>query len=196
MIVQKIQGWLIGGIVSVVITFFLFLIFLSTRYRKSQINQYVIHLRNGKVQSAGIGGSIFLLPLIDEYILIPTLMIQTPLITVAQVFSESFKLIKIKGELQWRVINPEKAFKSVSWRLKDENYVEKVLNSYFGTMLREICVDYNIREMIQNQLYISKNLKIGIKNFTADWGIEIKSLSIQRIKIMERELEDNIRIKN
>lgn len=187
MVVQGVELWLIGAIVSVITICFLFLIFMVSRYRKFQINQFVIHLRNGKLQRAGIGGSVFLLPLIDEIIVIPSIIIHTPLTTLVQVFSEGHKLLKIKGELLWQVNTPEKAYKSVSWHSNDENFVERILNSSFGAIYREICGDYSIKEIIQNQLIISENLKIGLKSFTADWGIEIKALNIRRVKIMEKE---------
>ena len=70
MMFQEIYPWVTWLVVIIIIIAFLFLIFMATRYRKFKTNQFVIHLRNGKVKSAGLGGRLWLLPLIDEYIVI------------------------------------------------------------------------------------------------------------------------------
>ena len=123
MLIQEveIQGWTIGGVITAIIIVFLFIIFLAARYRKFKTNQFVIHLRNGKVKHAGLGGSIFLLPLIDEYIVIPTTSIQTILEAHDQVVSKEYQNIEVVGMVIWKVIDPEKAFSAVSWNRRDEN---------------------------------------------------------------------------
>jgi len=126
---QEISPWIIGSIVTAIIIFFLFLIFMATRYRKFKTNQFVIHLRNGKVKSAGLGGSIWLLPLIDEYIVIPTTSIQTILEAHEQVVSMEYQNISIVGMLIWKVVDPEKAFSAVSWIPRDNHFVEKILKN-------------------------------------------------------------------
>ena len=99
MLFQEVSGLIVGISVTVSIIGFLFIIFLAARYRKFKTNQFVIHLRNGKVKSAGLGGSLWLLPLIDEYIVIPTTSIQTLVEAHEQVVSKEYQNIEIEGLL-------------------------------------------------------------------------------------------------
>ncbi|HUT80784.1 MAG TPA: hypothetical protein VMZ29_06220, partial [Candidatus Bathyarchaeia archaeon] len=69
MAIQLTVGLIVAGIGVFVL---LFLIFLISRYRKFKTNEYVIRFRNGKIKSAGKGGRCFLMPIIDEVVIIPT----------------------------------------------------------------------------------------------------------------------------
>ena len=110
----EVIGWIVGAVITCVIILFLFIVFMATRYRKFKTNQFVIHLRNGKVRTAGLGGSLWLLPLIDEYIVIPTTSIQTILEAHDQVVSMEYQNIEVVGMLIWKVVDPERAFSAVS----------------------------------------------------------------------------------
>ncbi len=46
-------GIVVGALILLVI-----LCFFTSRYRKFKTNEFVIHLRNGKVKSAGLGGKV------------------------------------------------------------------------------------------------------------------------------------------
>ena len=107
MFLQEINPLVTGATIAGVIIIFLFIVFMATRYRKFKTNQFVIHLRNGKVKHAGLGGSIWLLPLIDEYIVIPTTSIQTILEAHDQVVSKEYQNIEVVGMLIWKVVDPE-----------------------------------------------------------------------------------------
>lgn len=66
--------WSILGPIVIVITFssFFFIIFFASQYRKFDTNEFVIHLRNGKVWREGPGGHAVLMPLFDKVVIIPT----------------------------------------------------------------------------------------------------------------------------
>ncbi len=108
MLFQEIQGWIVGGVVAGTIVFFLFVIFMATRYRKFKTNQFVIHLRNGKVKHAGLGGALWLLPLIDDFIVIPTTSLQTILEAHEQVVSKEYQDISIVGIIKNNLIKSQK----------------------------------------------------------------------------------------
>jgi flotillin len=192
MLFQEIYGWLVGGIIAGVIVFFLFVIFLATRYRKFKTNQFVIHLRNGKVKSAGLGGSIWLLPLIDEYIVIPTTSIQTILEAHEQVVSMEYQNISIVGMLIWKVIDPEKAFSAVSWVNRDEHYVEKILKNAAEAIIRTTCANMPLEKIIRERREIIEHVSKELHELTADWGVVIESIEIREVNILEPELKRNM----
>ncbi|HUW91423.1 MAG TPA: SPFH domain-containing protein [Candidatus Nanopelagicaceae bacterium] len=192
MLFQEINGWAVGIAVTCAIIGFLFIIFMAARYRKFKTNQFVIHLRNGKVKSAGLGGSIWLLPLIDEYIVIPTTSIQTILEAHDQVVSMEYQNIEFVGMVIWKVIDPEKAFSAVSWNLRDENYVEKILKGAAEAVIRTICANMPLELIIRERREIIDHVLKDLHELSADWGILIETFEILEVIIVEAELKKNM----
>ena len=192
MIYQEFNPLFVGIGVTVGIIVFLFIIFLAARYRKFRTNQFVIHLRNGKVKHAGLGGSLFLLPLIDDYIVIPTTSIQTLVEAHDQVVSHEYQNIEIEGLLIWKVIDPEKAFSAVSWNVKDENYVEKILRGAAEAIIRTTCANMPLEKIIRERREIIDHIEKDLHELTASWGVVIESLEIIEVIIVEPELKKNM----
>lgn len=192
MLYQELNPWFVGLGVTIGIVIFLFVIFLAARYRKFKTNQFVIHLRNGKVKHAGLGGSLFLLPLIDEYIVIPTTSIQTLVEAHEQVVSSEYQNIEIEGLLIWKVIDPEKAFSAVSWNMRDENYVEKILKGAAEAIIRTTCANMPLEKIIRERREIIDHVEKDLHELTVDWGIVIESLEIIEVIIGEPDLKKNM----
>jgi regulator of protease activity HflC (stomatin/prohibitin superfamily) len=192
MLFQEIEVVVVGVVVTSVIVLLLFIVFMATRYRKFKTNQFVIHLRNGKVKHAGLGGSIWLLPLIDEYIVIPTTSIQTLVEAHEQVVSSEYQNIEIEGLLIWKVIDPEKAFSAVSWNIRDDNYVEKILKGAAEAIIRTTCANMPLEKIIRERREIIDHVEKDLHELSADWGIIIESLEIIEVIIVEPELKKNM----
>ncbi len=192
MLFQEINGLVVGIVVTCAIILFLFIIFMAARYRKFKTNQFVIHLRNGKVKSAGLGGSLWLLPLIDEYIVIPTTSIQTILEAHDQVVSQEYQNIEFVGMIIWKVVDPEKAFSSVSWNLRDENYVEKILKGAAEAVMRTICANMPLELIIRERREMIDHVMKDLHELSADWGILIETFEILEVIIVEAELKKNM----
>jgi len=192
MFLQVIQGWIIGGVVAIVLVFFLFIVFMASRYRKFKTNQFVIHLRNGKVKNAGLGGSIWLLPLIDEYVVIPTTSIQTILEAHDQLVSKEYQNIEVVGMVIWKVVDPEKAFSAVSWNSRDENFVEKILKKAAEAIIRTTCAHMPLEKIIRERREIIDHVGKDLLELTADWGIIIESIEILEVIIVQEELKRNM----
>ena len=192
MLFQEISGWIVGLIIAGVIIFLMIVIFMVTRYRKFKTNQFVIHLRNGKVKHAGLGGSIWLLPLIDEYIVIPTTSLQTILEAHEQVVSMEYQNISIVGMLIWKVVDPEKAFSAVSWLERDDNYVEKILKNAAEAIIRTTCANMPLEKIIRERREIIELVSKELHELTAGWGVLIESIEIREVTILEPELKQNM----
>ncbi|MFX1393024.1 MAG: SPFH domain-containing protein [Promethearchaeota archaeon] len=188
----EFMGWIVGGVVAAILIFVLIVIFMATRYRKFKTNQFVIHLRNGKVKHAGLGGSLWLLPLIDEYIVIPTTSIQTILEAHEQVVSKEYQNISIYGMVIWKVVDPEMAFSAVSWFPHDENYVEKILKNAAEAIIRTTCANMAIEMIIRERQEIINIVSKELHELTSDWGLIIESIEIREVNILEPELKKNM----
>jgi len=81
-----------GVVIIVVLSIVLVAVFFASRYRKFKTNEYVIFLRGGKIKSAGRGGHVIKLPLIDEIIVIPTTTRKTLLNSSDKYYLVNFKM--------------------------------------------------------------------------------------------------------
>ncbi|MHA1675034.1 MAG: SPFH domain-containing protein [Promethearchaeota archaeon] len=184
------------GTAGIVLIFVLVIVFLAvyfaSRYRKFKTNEYVIHLRNGKVHSAGRGGKIIKLPLIDEIIVIPTTTRKTLLNSSEKILSREYQDVKISAILYWRVSNPQTAFNAVDWNRNSPDYVERILSTATEAIIRTTCAGLEIEKIICDRNEIIKLITDQLLNLTQDWGIVIESLEIIEVQVLDHALKDNM----
>ncbi|MHA1520443.1 MAG: SPFH domain-containing protein [Promethearchaeota archaeon] len=181
-----------GIVLLIVLTIVFIALFFASRYRKFKTNEYVIHLRNGKVHSSGRGGKIIKLPLIDEIIVIPTTTRKTLLDSSEKILSREYQDVKISAILYWRVSNPQTAFNAVDWNRNSPDYVERILSTATEAIIRTTCASLEIEKIICDRTEIIKLITDQLLNLTQDWGIVIESLEIIEVQVLDRDLKDNM----
>lgn len=181
-----------GIVIIIVLSIVLVAVFFASRYRKFKTNEYVIHLRNGKVASAGRGGKIIKLPLIDEIVVIPTTTRKTLLNSSDKILSREFQDVKISAILYWRVSEPEISFNAVVWDARSPDYVERVLSSATEAIIRTTCASLTVETIICDRTEIIKTITDQLLNLTKDWGIVIESLEIIEVQVLDKDLKDNM----
>ncbi len=179
-------------IVTVTVLFFFFLLYLLTRYRKFKTNEFVIYLRNGKVKRAGLGGRLFLLPLIDECIVIPTTIVQSSLEAKEKVVSREYQNIAVTGFVFWQVTEPSAAFTSVSWDKRSGDYVETVIKNAAESIIRTTCANMALEEIIRERSKIIDAVISELHDLMANWGVTAHSVEIRDVEVLDPELKGNM----
>ncbi|MHA1974208.1 MAG: SPFH domain-containing protein [Candidatus Hodarchaeales archaeon] len=172
--------------------FILFALFYVSRYRKYKTNEYVIHFRRGKVKRAGTGGTVFLWPIFDEVIVIPTTVQQTLLEAREKVVSYEYQDIAVTAFVYWRVTNPEVSFSKVSWNPSRTDYVEKAIKNATEAIIRTTCANMKIEQIIRNRAEIIKNVTSELHHLAGDWGITVESVEIRDVEVLDQRLKDNL----
>ena len=183
---------IVGIVIIIVVTIVLIALFFASRYRKFKTNEYVIFLRGGKVKSAGRGGHVIKLPLIDEIIVIPTTTRKTLLNSSDKILSREFQDVKISAILYWRVSEPEISFNAVVWDARSPDYVERVLSTATEAIIRTTCASLTVETIICDRTEIIKTISDQLLNLTKDWGIVIESLEIIEVQVLDKDLKDNM----
>jgi flotillin len=192
MAINQVQqyGWLV--IVACVLLGFFILLFLVSRYKKFRTNEFVIHLRNGKVRTAGLGGKLFKLPLIDDVVVIPTTTQQTSLEAKQNLVSRELQDISLEAYLYWRVLKPDVAYTAVSWEPRAGNYVEHVLRNATEAIIRTTCANMELETIIRERMDIIKAIADRLHDLVSDWGITIESIEIKEVHIIDEALKRNM----
>ncbi len=183
-------GWLI--VVACVLLGFFILLFFVSRYKKFRTNEFVIHMRNGKVKTAGLGGKLFKLPLIDDVVVIPTTTQQTSLEAKQNLVSRELQDISLEAYLYWRVAKPDVAYTAVSWEPRAGNYVEHVLRNATEAIIRTTCANMELETIIRERMDIIKAIADRLHDLVIDWGMVIESIEIKEVHILDENLKRNM----
>ncbi|MFQ5977390.1 MAG: SPFH domain-containing protein [Candidatus Heimdallarchaeota archaeon] len=179
-------------IVAFVLVIILALIFYLSRYRKFTTNQYVIHFRNGKVKKAGTGGRVFLLPVFDQIVVIPTTVQQTLLEAREQVVSYEYQDVSLTAYIYWRVVDPSSAFGKVSFDHAATDYVEKVIKNASESIIRTTCAKIPVEMIIRERGEIIKKVTSELHTLVNDWGLTIESVEIVYVEVLNQNLKTNL----
>nr|MDO8108825.1 SPFH domain-containing protein [Candidatus Sigynarchaeota archaeon] len=179
-------------IVAFVLLGFFILLFLVSRYKKFRTNEFVIHLRNGRVKTAGNGGRLFKLPLIDDVIVIPTTTQQTTLEAHQNLVTRELQDISMEAYLYWRVNKPDVAYSAVSWDPRSSNFVEHVLRNATEAIIRTTCANMELETIIRERMDIIKAIADRLHEIVTDWGIIIESIEIKEVHILDETLKRNM----
>jgi regulator of protease activity HflC (stomatin/prohibitin superfamily) len=182
-------GLIVAGVAGFIL---LFLIFLITRYRKFKTNEYVIRFRNGRVKSAGKGGRCFLMPVIDEVVIIPTTTQQTFLEASERVVSREFQDVSVSAFVFWKVIKPEIAFTAVSWNPKESDYIETIIKNAAESIIRTTCANMQLELIIRERGEIISAVSKELHDLCADWGIVVISVEVRDVEILNKTLKANM----
>ncbi|MFW9916742.1 MAG: SPFH domain-containing protein [Candidatus Thorarchaeota archaeon] len=189
---EILQNPIVMGIVAITLVVILGLIFYLSRYRKFTTNQYVIHFRNGKVKKAGTGGRVFLLPIFDQIVVIPTTVQQTLLEARERVVSYEYQDVSLTAYIYWRVIDPSSAFGKVSFDKAATDYVEKVIKNASESIIRTTCARMPIEMIIRERAEIIKNVTSELHTLVNDWGLTIESVEIVYVEVLNQNLKNNL----
>ncbi len=189
---QELLPMVSGAAVVVGILLVFFFVFLASRYRKYTSNQFVIHFRNGRIRKAQTGGSLILLPLIDEIVVIPTTVQQTLLEAREQVVSNEYQDVALTAYIYWRVTDPEVSFGRVNWDPTAPDYIERVLKNATESIIRTTCANMPIEKIIRERAEIIKRVTSELHDLVGDWGIEIESVEIRDVEVLDSNLKENL----
>ena len=182
-------GIIVAGILGLGL---LFLIFIISRYRKFKTNEYVIRFRNGKIKSAGKGGRTFLMPIIDEIVVIPTTTQQTFLEAREKVLSREFQDIAVNAFVFWKVVKPDVAFTAVSWNDREPDYIETIIKNAAESIIRTTCANMPLESIIRERGEIISAVSNELHDLLADMGIVVISVEIRDVEVLDKTLKTNM----
>lgn len=171
------------------LVFILMIAIIRSRYRKFTTNYYVIHFRRGKVKSAGLGGAFFLLPIIDEFVVIPTTA-QKVDIDAERVISKENQEVLVRGFLVWRVVDPARTFSSIDW-----TRISPTLKDIAESVIRTTCANMTLIDILREREKIVNAIISELDAIVADWGIKIETVEIREVDVVNKDLLRNLQAK-
>lgn len=119
-------------------------------------------------------GLNFIVPFVDQIVMEDTTREQFVDIKPQNVITKDNIYLEVDAIFYWRIIDMEKSFYAI-------DDLQGALAQLAATTLREIIAQNTVEETNRSQSKMDTNILVQLNNTTADWGVEILRLDIQRI---------------
>ncbi|BAZ28484.1 band 7 protein [Cylindrospermum sp. NIES-4074] len=119
-------------------------------------------------------GLNFIVPFVDQIVMEDTTREQFVDIKPQNVITKDNIYLEVDAIFFWRIVDMEKSFYAI-------DDLQGALGQLATTTLREIIAQNTVEETNRSQSKMDTNILVQLNNTTADWGVEILRLDIQRI---------------
>lgn len=157
----------LGLILIIAIIAFLKSVRIVKQYEKGLV------IRLGKYSSTASSGLVFLMPFIDELILVD-MREQVISVEPQQVITKDNVQVIVDAVIYYKVVDPVKA----EFEISDFNYAATTLAQ---TNLRNLIGDKMLDETLTARDHINTNLRTVLDESTNIWGVKVTKVELQKI---------------
>ena len=150
--------------------------FLRLPLHRQQFNKIVERL--GQYHRKLKPGLNFIVPLVDQIVMEDTTREQILDIKPQDVITQDNISVEVDAIVYWRIKDIEKSF----YAIED---LQGALAQVTTTTLREIIAQNTLEQTNVSRVEMHSALLFELNNITADWGVDILRLDIQRITLPE-----------
>jgi flotillin len=169
---------------------------IKSRYKKFTSREFVLRFRNGKLINRGYGGGYFLLPLIDELVILST-TVQNLEIKANELISAENQDIAVSGFVVWRIEDPESAYQSISGsqNLGVMTELNKILEDLTESIIRTTVATLTLDQVLRERSLIIEAIMTELVPVVAPMGIKINTAEIRHVEVLDQELFNDLQEK-
>lgn len=175
---------------------------MSTLWVEGKADEWVVIMRSGKMQSAGIGLRTFKGPF-DQVAKFPAKIHRVSFST--ENVTKEMQGIKVSGMLVWTILRtgdgPFNAFKNLGTDLNSSNpkTANEALVSMSSAIVRSCIANSTIHEMLTDRENINAMMQKEMFNVVKGWGVWVETFEVTSVVISSsslfRDLQTNYREK-
>ena len=157
--------------------------------------QFLVHQRLGRTRFLGRGVSVFALPWIDRFWLIPS-SVQSVSFCADQITAEN-QGVEISGFAIWNIQKPEKAVEAVDFN-DPAKAVERIgghLREVVESAIRHQVANLSLEDTLRKRASIIERLRGEISDVADRWGLGIATVEIKTVRIMSEQTFENLQAK-
>jgi hypothetical protein len=157
--------------------------------------QFLVHQRFGRTRFLGRGVSVFTIPWIDRYWLIPS-SVQSVSFCADQITAEN-QGVEISGFAIWNIQKPEKAVEAVDFN-DPPKAVERIgghLREVVESAIRHQIANLSLEDTLRKRGSIIDRLRGEISDVADRWGLRIVTVEIKTVRIMSEQTFENLQAK-
>jgi flotillin len=162
---------------------------IKTRYRRFTNRDFVLSFRNGKLRSQGYGGGYFVLPFIDELVVLSTVIQTLEISAESKVITRENQSVIVNGLVIWRIEDPSKAYQSISGEHNGSIHeinmtLERLVESIIRTTVARLTLD----EVLRERSLIIEAILSELLPVVEPMGIKINTAEIRHVDVVNEQL--------
>ncbi len=167
---------------------------IRTRYKVLDSSNFVLHFRRGKLKNKSYGGSFFLLPIFDKYVVLSTAIQQVEIHAQEKVITRENQPVIVNGLLVWRIIDPEAAYRAIGSQYGHNamTSLNKILEQIVESIIRTTVAKLTIDEVLRERQIIVEAITKELFSVVSDWGISIETVEVVQVELTNTELFQNL----
>ncbi len=169
---------------------------IKARYKTFTNREFVLLFRNGKLIKQGYGGAHFILPIIDEIIVLST-TVQTQEIKATEIITAENQDVLIQGFVVWRIEDPVKAYQSISGAQNKGvmQEINKTLTQLVESIIRTTVARLTLDQVLRERSLIIEAILDELHPVVEPLGIVISTAEIKHIEVVDKELFQDLQEK-
>lgn len=187
------------GLIVAAVIFFLLIVIIALikwRYEIFTNNQFVLFFRNGKLRNQGYGGGYFLLPFIDELIVLSTTIQNLEIDVAEKIITSENQDVKIDAFIVWRIEDPVLAYQSISGGGTGVMHaLNKTLEDLVESIIRTTVASLTLDQVLRERGLIIEAIMEELLPVVSPMGIKINTAEIRHVEVLDRALFDNLQEK-
>ncbi len=170
---------------------------IRSRYKVFDSSNFVLHFRRGKLKNKSYGGSFFLLPIFDKYVVLSTAIQQVEIHAQEKVITRENQPVIVNGLLVWRIVDPEAAYRAIGSQygrnamLGLNKTLEQIVESIIRTTVAKLTID----EVLRERQIIVEAITKELFSVVSDWGISIETVEVVQVELTNSALFQHLQAK-
>lgn len=162
---------------------------IRARYKKFTNREFVLRFRNGKLREQGFGGGYFILPFIDELVVLSTTVQNLNISNVENITREN-QDVQIDGFVVWRIEDPEKAYQSISGSQNEGvmTEIDQTLLRLVESIIRTTVARLTLDQVLRERSLIIEAILTELVPVVAPMGIKINTAEIKHVRVADQDL--------
>ncbi|MCY3412818.1 MAG: hypothetical protein INQ03_14365 [Candidatus Heimdallarchaeota archaeon] len=180
--------------ISIFLVFLMIVAIIKSRYKKYTNRDFVLAFRKGKIRTEGYGGAYFILPFIDELIVLST-TVQNLIVDAGEVITKENQDVRVNGFVVWRIESPREAYSSITGAGNVMNEINKVLSSLVESIVRTTVARLSLDQVLRERGLIIDAIMSELVSVVGPMGIKINTAEIRHVEVVDQQLFNDLQEK-
>ena len=168
--------------------------FVQTQYVCAKPNEWVVIIRNGEQQQAGIGLTCYKTPW-DSVAVFPSRNVKVEVKT--EQVTKEMQGIGVSTMLEWTIdrYHPLKAYKNLDLASGNFNKANDILRSMTSAIVRNQIANSTIDHIIKNRQELREAILEEMNEVVQGWGVHLCTVEVTDVKILSHSLFQDMQTK-
>ena len=163
---------------------------IKSRYKIFTSREFVLYFRRGTLRTKGYGGGYFLLPIIDEIVILSTTVQKLEVDIAEKIITKENQDLRVSGFILYKIQEPEIAYQAISGS-QDHGVLHelnKTLEDLVESIVRTTVASLTLDQVLRERALIIEAIMEDMLPVVNPMGIEISTAEIRHVEVLDTKL--------